>query len=87
MKNKAEKKGFFDLSRFTDILKGNKESTNTGSCCGGFELETIPEEGESGKDSKPSIIGITKVKQGSCCGNLELEEIPDENESGKDKPA
>ena len=87
MKNKAGKKGFINLSRFTDILKGNKASTNTSSCCGSFELEMIPEESGSGKDSKPLIISNTNVEQGSCCGNFEVEEIPDENESAKDKPA
>lgn len=62
-----EKKGFFGS------LIGNK--AKKGSCCGGFELEEIP---DANKDSK-------NVKKGSCCGGFELEEIPDDSETNKEK--
>jgi hypothetical protein len=84
MKKENEKKGLINLWRITDLLHGNKE-TKKNSCCGSFELEEIPDESESDKDSKASIIGSKKVQKGSCCGSFELEEIPDESEGDKDK--
>lgn len=65
MKDKKAKKGFFER-----MIKGN--NAKTGSCCGNFELEEIPNES-----------GNSKFKNGSCCGNFKLEEIPDENEDIK----
>lgn len=78
MKNENEKKGLF-----ARIIGGKK--AKTGSCCGSFEVEEIPNESEINKDSKNSIIGNKKVKKSSCCGSFEVEEIPNESENIKDK--
>lgn len=63
------KKGLFDF------LTGGKKD-KTGSCCGGFELEEIPDGSEGQKDTKNSR-SEGKVKNGSCCDSFELEEMPD----------
>lgn len=72
---KKDKKGLFER-----LLGGKK--AKSGSCCGGFELEEIPNESDI-NDSKNSNIGNKKGKKGCC--SFELEEIPDEREINKDK--
>ena len=87
MEKGNEKKGSINLWRITDILQGNK-GTKKSSCCGSFELEEIPDESVSKKESTQlPAIGSSKVKKSSCCGNFELEDIPDESESDKNKKA
>ncbi|WP_434512060.1 hypothetical protein [Desulfitobacterium sp. AusDCA] len=71
MQNENEKKGLFGR-----LFGGNK--SKSGSCCGGYELEAIPDESGNKENDK-------KNRKGSCCCNFELEEIPDDNERKNDQ--
>ncbi|WP_169717566.1 hypothetical protein SPSIL_046720 [Sporomusa silvacetica DSM 10669] len=55
MSKETEKKGFFER-----LLGGNKDKK--GSCCGGFEIEEIPDENENNKGKE-----TPKDKKGNCC--------------------